>query len=134
MTEERRTEVYYDGACPVCIREIDFMRSRRGGDEITFSDISDPNTPVPEGLDRERALARFHVRTSDGTLHDGAAGFAAMWNELPALRPLARVARLPGVLPVLERLYRGFLRIRPALQRIVGAYDKRRARTAARQA
>ena len=134
MTEPRQTEVYYDGACPVCIREIDFMRSRRGGDAITFSDVSDPSTPIPDDLDRERALSRFHVRTSDGALHDGAEGFVAMWNELPALRPLARFARLPGVLPILERLYRGFLRVRPVLQRVVGAYDRRRARRAARKA
>ena len=127
MTEQQnRTTVYYDGACPVCRREIAFMQRRAGSENVAFEDISDEKSTLPEGVAREAALARFHVRGTDGIVRNGAAGFAAMWEELPALRPLARLARFPGVLPLLEVLYRGFLRIRPAIQRVVIAWDKRR--------
>ena len=36
---------------------------------------------------------------------------------IPLLRPLGIAARNPVVLAVLERAYRGFLRVRPRLQR-----------------
>ena len=101
------------------------MRSRRGSEAIDFQDIAPANVVLPPDLDRTTALKRFHVRDRNGVLRSGAAGFIAMWRELPALRWLANIARLPGVTALLEVLYRGFLRIRPAIQRLVGAWDRR---------
>lgn len=69
-------------------------------------------------LDRRALLARFHA-SEDGRLLSGAAAFAAMWRAIPLLRPLGLIARSPIVLRVLEASYLGFLRVRPALQRIV---------------
>jgi hypothetical protein len=51
----------------------------------------------------------------------GAAAFAAMWRAIPALRPLGQAARFPPLSWLLERAYRGFLRIRPRLQVWAGA-------------
>ncbi len=80
MTQAQLT-VWFDGTCPLCLREIALMRrlDRRGA--IDFIDI-------------------------------GAAG---------ASSPLGPAARLPPLLWLLERAYRGFLRIRPRLQAWAGA-------------
>jgi predicted DCC family thiol-disulfide oxidoreductase YuxK len=105
--------VWFDGGCPLCQREIAWMRrlDRRGA--IAFLDIAAEDTVCP--LDRAALLARFHAR--EGTLIlSGAAAFAAMWRAIPVLRPFGLAARNPVVLWLLERLYRGFLRIRPPLQ------------------
>ena len=67
-------------------------------------------------IDRDTLLARFHAR-EDGHMLSGAAAFAAMWRAIPLLRPLGIAARNPIVLAMLERAYRGFLRVRPRLQR-----------------
>jgi len=108
-------KVWYDGACPLCLREIALMRrlDRRG--RITFVDVAgsaDPSCPV----DRAQLLARFHAE-EDGVIHDGAAAFAAMWRAIPVLRPLGLAARNPRVLRLLEAAYIRFLRLRPRLQR-----------------
>jgi hypothetical protein len=42
-----------------------------------------------------------------------------MWRAIPLLRPLGVLAKSRPILWVLERLYLGFLRIRPRLQRRV---------------
>ena len=112
----------YDGACPLCQREISHLRGlaqRQDGSALCFVDIrgGDDAVALPPA-ERAALLARFHVQRSDGSRLDGAAAFVAMWARLPGWRWLARVARWPGVLRLLEWLYRGFLRVRPALQAV----------------
>jgi demethoxyubiquinone hydroxylase (CLK1/Coq7/Cat5 family) len=105
--------VYYDGACPVCTREIGAYRRQRGASAVRWVDASrcDADALGP-GLDRARALARLHVRRPDGALVDGAGAFAAIWRALPAWSALGRVAGLAPVRRVLDVGYDGFLRIR----------------------
>ena len=108
--------VWHDGACPLCQREIALMRrlDRRGA--IRFIDAS-ADAPVDCPIDRAALLKRFHAR-ENGTMLDGAAAFAAMWRAIPLLRPLGLAARHRVVLAGLDRLYGGFLRVRPLLQRM----------------
>ncbi len=114
------TTVYYDGACPLCTLEIDHYRTREGAERLEFVDVSNESADPGPDLPREAALKRFHVRRADGTLAHGAAGFVEVWETLPGWRWLARIARLPGVLTVLELGYRAFLPLRPHLARAVG--------------
>lgn len=115
MTAPRVT-VWFDGACPLCRREIALMRrlDRRGA--IRFVDACDPATACP--LDRAELLARFHA-DEGGRLLSGAAAFAAMWRAIPMLRPLGLLAGWPPLTPAFEAAYRGFLRVRPRLQRLL---------------
>lgn len=110
-------KVWYDGACPLCLREIGFMRrlDRRGA--ITFIDVSeggDPHCPIDQG----ELLARFHA-DENGEVLSGAAAFAAMWRAIPLLRPLGLIARNRLILALLERAYIYFLKVRPRLQKLV---------------
>ena len=108
-------KVWFDGACPLCRREIALMRRLDKRGSITFVDVAegaDPSCPI----DRAALLARFHAE-EDGVVHDGAAAFAAMWRAIPLLRPLGLAARNGAVLRVLEAAYLQFLKLRPRLQR-----------------
>ncbi len=107
--------VWFDSACPLCQREIALMRrlDRRGA--IHFVDACAPDAACP--IDRADLLARFHAQ-ENGRLLSGAAAFAAMWRAIPLLRPMGIVAGWPPLTPVFEVAYRGFLRLRPRLQRL----------------
>lgn len=107
--------VWYDGACPLCIREIALMRRLDRAQAIAFVDVAPEGAACP--IDRDLLLARFHAREGSGPILDGAAAFAAMWRAIPLLRPLGLAARNGVVLAMLERLYGAFLKFRPALQR-----------------
>jgi ubiquinone biosynthesis monooxygenase Coq7 len=119
--------VLYDGACPLCRREIAHVKGlaeRQGDSTLCFVDISHPSEgDTRSAAERAALLARFHVQRADGSRLDGAAAFVAMWQRLPGWRWLARLARLPGALPLLELAYRGFLLVRPSLQRIARQQD-----------
>ena len=108
--------VWYDGACPLCIREIAFMRRLDSRRAIDFLDIAPTDAVCP--LDRQLMLARFHAG-EDGVILSGAAAFAAMWRAIPLLKPLGYLARNAVILDILERLYLRFLKIRPRLQKLL---------------
>lgn len=113
-------EVFYDGACPLCAREIAFYRNLKGASDIRWTDVSTARSAaLPAGLSPDAARARFHVRAPDGDVLDGAAAFVKLWTVLPGFRLLGRIAGFPPILWALERLYRIFLKLRPALQRWV---------------
>lgn len=111
---EPRVTVWFDGACPLCVREIALFRrlDRRGA--IRFEDVSSEAASCP--LDRAELLERFHAQERGQPIVSGAAAFATMWRAIPWLRPVGEAARLPPVLWVLERAYRAFIRMRPRLQ------------------
>ncbi|MEP3421808.1 MAG: DUF393 domain-containing protein [Erythrobacter sp.] len=116
-TNDTRVKVWFDGACPLCQREIAFMKRLDRSNAINFVDVSgkgDPNCPIDQG----QLLGRFHAQ-EDGEILNGAAAFAAMWRAIPFLRPVGALARNRVVLSVLERLYVQFLRVRPALQKLM---------------
>ena len=115
--EPPQLTVLYDGACPLCRREIGLYRGLKPNAPVCFVDVSDAALPLPPGTTRELLLARFHVRSRDGQLLDGAQAFLALWAALPGWRWLALAGRLPGAAWAMERSYGLFLRWRPALQR-----------------
>lgn len=114
--------VWFDGACPLCRREIALMRRLDRAGAIAFVDVAREDAVCP--LDRAELLARFHA-LEDGRVVSGAAAFAAMWRAIPLLRPLGLAARNRLVLAALERLYRAFLRVRPKFQRAARRLDGR---------
>jgi len=105
--------VFYDGACPLCKREIGHYQSMRGADRIEWVDITRDSVRLREhGLSLDQAMARFHVLQSDGAWQTGAYGFAALWQRLPALRWLALILQRLRLLPVADWLYTRFARHR----------------------
>jgi predicted DCC family thiol-disulfide oxidoreductase YuxK len=107
--------VWFDGACPLCLKEIALMRRLDRRQRIEFVDATDEEAACP--VSRQALLARFHAREGE-RLYSGAEAFAAMWRAIPVLRPFGIAARIPLVLWGLEKLYLGFLRFRPRLQRL----------------
>jgi predicted DCC family thiol-disulfide oxidoreductase YuxK len=106
-------KIWFDGACPLCAREIAMMRRLDWRDRIIFIDLGDGATHCP--IDRQTLLSRLHA-LEQGKLLSGAAAFAAMWRAIPLLRPLGLLARNRMVLRGLDWLYNRFLRLRPSIQ------------------
>ncbi len=115
-----KSTVYFDGSCSLCSAEIGYYRRKDQDRALCFVDISETGAVAPDGITKERAMRRFHVRASDGRLLSGAAAFVEVWTRLPRWRWAARAASLPGALIVLERGYRIFLPVRPFISRLFG--------------
>ena len=122
----RPTEVMFDGACPLCRFEIDIYRQLQTKAEIDWIDVSSDEFQPPVGTTKEQLLRRFHLITPDGEILSGAEAFVFVWNRLPGWRWLGLSSRLPGMMFLMELVYRGFLVVRPALQKIVRFFVTKR--------
>ncbi len=113
QAQQRRTTMFYDGGCPVCSREVaHYQRLDRHG-RIEWADIhADPRIANSIGLTYEEAMARLHVRDRSGKVLSGAWAFAAVWDELPYYRWLARLLRALHLLPVANLAYIPFAKRR----------------------
>lgn len=122
-----QTEVFFDGGCPLCTREIAFYRRQDRAHRLVWTDVTgSEGEALPGGLSREAALARLHVRRADGRLVSGAAAFAEIWRALPGFHLAGRLLGLPPLLWVAEGGYRLFLLARPLWRKPrVCAVDRR---------
>ena len=118
MTQETPVEVYYDGSCPVCDREMRHYRELDIDEKFRFIDISAPNFAAREGgPSYEDFMARLHVRDAEGRFHTGVDAFAVIWRTLPGrmFTLMARLVQLPGIHAVASLGYMVFARLRPYL-------------------
>ena len=66
-----KIKLLYDGECPLCLREVNFLQKRDGGRGLVkFVDIADENYQPQEngGVDFETAMGRIHGVLPDGTV------------------------------------------------------------------
>ena len=56
------------------------------------------------GITAEDAARRFHVRKS-GQTFSGVPAFLVLWQDIPQMRWLARLVRLPGIYGLSVKLY-----------------------------
>ena len=128
MARQKELTVFYDGACPLCEREISFYQRQAGSDRLCWVDVSSvPDGEVAPGLSRDQALNRFHVLSADGTLASGGGAFAALWVALPGFRLLGKVFQVRPLSRALDRAYDLFLKFRPRLQTLASRREDRRA-------
>jgi predicted DCC family thiol-disulfide oxidoreductase YuxK len=85
---------------------------------IQWVDVSYLTHHAQFGADPAALMRRFHVVTASGKLVSGARAFVNLWSLLPGWKYLAYLAKVPGVLWMMEGCYRIFLLLRPALQKM----------------
>ena len=112
-------QVFFDGACPLCSREIDHYRRQDRRQRLEAIDISVPGfDPQRYGISQEAFMAELHAIDQAGTVYRGVAAFRAIWQAFPektAYRLMARLVGMPLVEPVAAGAYRMFARLRPHL-------------------
>lgn len=105
-------EVFYDGACPLCMREIRMLQRKDRRQRIRFVDIAaDGFDSAAVGLSWEELMTRIHGRLPDGTLVEGVEVFRRLYAAV-GFGPLVAVTRAPGVSQLLDVAYGTFAKHR----------------------
>jgi len=104
--------VFFDGACPICDREIALMKRLDRRRRLEFCDFSAQEyDAASSGFATADLGAVIHARWADGSIITGVEVFRAMW-EAVGLGFLARLSRLSLVEPLVLNAYAWFARNR----------------------
>ena len=107
-----KIRVFYDGACPSCIKDRDnYCRLSHENESLQWLDINDKNLDLSQyGIEPLKALTELHILL----VHDD--GSEEVLSELDAyivlmqrvwlLKPLALIIGLPGIRQILSFVYR----------------------------
>lgn len=105
-------EIYFDGACPVCSREVAFLRRLDRSGRIRYTDIAASGFDAgAAGIPFDDLMDRIHARLPGGEVVAGVEVFRRIAAAL-GLGWLAAPTRLPGVRQVLDAGYRTFAKNR----------------------
>ena len=108
-------EVFFDGACPLCMREIQMLRRKDRKQRIRFTDIADRGFDAATiGIPWATLMDRIHGRLPDGTLVEGVEVFRRLYAAV-GFNSVVAATRLPLVAPLLELSYRLFAKNRLSL-------------------
>jgi predicted DCC family thiol-disulfide oxidoreductase YuxK len=114
-TRESTIELFYDGGCPLCSREVRFLQRRNTSGLIRFTDLDAPGfRPAADGPGFETLMARIHARLPDGTWVEGVEVFRRLYTAI-GFGPLVALTRLPGIAQLLDWSYALFARYRRPL-------------------
>jgi predicted DCC family thiol-disulfide oxidoreductase YuxK len=100
--------VYYDGACPVCVRDRNNYEkiSGKGTGQVYWFDITGQEGELRNlGIDPQKALAELHVRDESGRVVTELDAYILLIGKVPLLKPVAWLVGLPLVRPVLAKIY-----------------------------
>lgn len=107
MTEGRRHVVIYDGQCPFCRRQMEWIRARDRAGRLEFLPWESPERTARFP---QLALAALEdgmrVVRPDGQIETGAAGVAEILHQLPGWRGVAWMLRVPGLRVIAGSMYR----------------------------
>ena len=96
--------IFFDGACPICNREIALMKRLDRRRRLEFCDFSAQEyDAASRGFSTEDLGTVIHARWADGSVITGVEVFRAMWQAV-GLGFLARLSRLSLVEPLVLNL------------------------------
>ena len=102
------TTVYYDGACPTCVRDRSYYETISGsaGLNIRWFDITGQEQHLRElGIDPRKAVTELHVKTENQQIVSEIDAYILLMSKVPLLKPLGWLIGLPLIRPLISRGY-----------------------------
>jgi len=105
VTKDTKGWLFYDADCALCVRSAIRAERLLGYHGFYLLPLQTPGTPERLGVTPEALSARMHLLTREGRRFAGADAFVEVGWHVRWARPFAAATRLPGVMPLLRRIY-----------------------------
>ena len=112
-------QIFFDGSCSVCAREMEAYRRKERTGRLQFIDISAPGfDPAPYHITLKELMHEMHAIDRENHVFRGVEAFRAIWQAFPASTGdglLGALVKLPGVNLLARVGYWSFARVRKFL-------------------
>ena len=98
--------ILFDGGCPLCLREINFLKSKNKEGDLKFIDINSANLSyeLEYGITYKQAMERIHAFRIDGSLINDIEVFQEAYN-LIGLGFIYAPTKLPLINSIFKIIY-----------------------------
>ena len=103
-------EVFFDGKCPLCRREIDMIRRKDKQKRLILTDIADEGFE-PSDVPLMKLMKEIHGRAPNGSYVTGVEVFRQIYSRI-GFEFFAKLSRLPLAGNLLDVAYHLFAKIR----------------------
>ena len=106
--DSRKIIVYYDGACPKCVKDRQTYEKLAGkaGAYVCWTDITGKDEMLRDiGIDPHKALTELHVQDENQRILSELDAYILLMGKVPLLKPLAWIIGLPLLRPLLSKIY-----------------------------
>lgn len=118
-------KLLYDGECPICRREVRWLRRVDRRNRLEFVDIAAPDFVAARfGLTHEAVQGALHALLPDGRVARAMDAVRAAYRAV-GLGWIAAPTAWPPLRPLFDRAYRVFARNRLRIGRWLGRADAR---------
>ncbi|MGY8749436.1 MAG: thiol-disulfide oxidoreductase DCC family protein [Pirellulales bacterium] len=104
-------EVFFDGGCPLCKREINMIRRKDNRHQLLLTDISSEGFSPPESLTSDQLMRSIHGRMPTGEYVVGVEVFRQIYQRLGFQRTVS-LSQVPGIGFFLNAGYYAFAKLR----------------------
>lgn len=102
-----KVNLLYDGDCPLCLREVNFLQKKDAGRGIVkFTDIADLSYSAEAngGVDFETAMGRIHAVMADGTVVKNVEVFQRVYDAI-GIGWMYAPTKWPVLGPLVNKVY-----------------------------
>jgi len=111
LDSDGRFEVFFDGDCPLCKREIDMIRKKDKRQQLVLTDIAATDFHPPEGFSLDQLMRSIHGKLPNGDYVVGVEVFRQIYRRLGFQRTV-RLSQTPGIGTLLNAGYFAFAKLR----------------------
>lgn len=102
-----KVTVYYDGACPSCVRDrCNYEKLAGENSGVDWFDITGRDDELRAlGIDPRRALTELHIVDEDHNVLSEIDAYRVLMSRVPRFKPLAWLIGLPVIRPIVSWVY-----------------------------
>jgi predicted DCC family thiol-disulfide oxidoreductase YuxK len=107
LSSKWKIKLLYDGECPLCVREVNFLKKRDAGRGlVAFVDIADDkyDPDANGGVDFETAMGRIHAVLPDGSVVKNVEVFRRVYETL-GMGWVYAITKLPIIGAIADFIY-----------------------------